>query len=115
MASDPQVVLAYRSIYEKVVRVTNNVVARCKTHGVTVALSLLTDPTIAEIAKQIKDFADLLEWMDGRGLLHGNDVMMSANARAYATALSRIAEAFSRQDEEGVTRLVQQLDGGSLL
>lgn len=107
--------LVYRNIYEKVVRVTNNVVARCKTHGVTVALSLLVDPTIDEIAKQIKDFADLLEWIDSRGWLDGNDVMMSVNARTYATALSEIAEAFCRHDEEGVTRLVQQLDGGPLL
>ncbi|TQN50365.1 hypothetical protein DLNHIDIE_00218 [Acidithiobacillus thiooxidans ATCC 19377] len=45
----------------------------------------------------------------------GDDVMMSANARAYATALSRIAEAFSHQDEEEITRLVQELDGGSIL
>lgn len=115
MASNPQLVSVYRGIYEKVVRVTNNVVSRCKTHGVTVALSLLANPTIDEIAKQIKVFADLLEWMDGSGLLDGDDVMMSVNARAYATALSRIAEAFSRQDEAEVKRLVQQLDGGSIL
>ena len=110
-----RLVEVYRAAYEAVVRVTSNIVARCNKYGVSVALSMLENPTLDEAAKQMHIFASLLEKLDRDGYLNGDDAMMSVRARGYAHAVGEIAGAFGRQDEEEVRRLIQELDRGSLI
>ena len=115
MPENQRVVEVYRAASDAVVRVTSNIVARCKKYGVSVALAMLENPTLEEAAEQMHLFAGLLERLDGDGYLHSEDVMMSVRARGYAKAVGEIAEAFGRQDEEEVRRLIQELDRGSLI
>lgn len=105
----------YRTVYERVVQITSNLVARCGKYGVRIAIEMLDDPTIDGIASQLNIFALLLEKLDQAGVVHNEDVMMPPRARGYADIVARIADAFERQDEEEVKRLISELNRGSLL
>lgn len=106
MNSVPHEVVA--RVYDHILHSANTVLRNCKLFNIQILK--LEDPTYADIASQLKDLCDILD-----KLQIDDPDMKVVKAREYADHVRLIAAAIEVEDEDSLSRHVEELDRRSFL